>query len=138
MAYRSAGTPRGDNRARQLGLVAEGFSVPRERGLTRILQPPSRFQRVAYQAGHQPAERHMLLARFFAKLLQKIGRQRHHHLRSRVHDQSPLAIYVTDLPAVPWTSQFTCQAPDLQSLSIQERRFQVAALIQCYTLPIET
>ena len=89
MAYRSADTPRGDNRARQLGLVAEGFSVPRERGLTRILRPPSRFQRVAYQAGHQPAERHMLLARFFPKLLQKIGGQRNHHLRSRVHISPP-------------------------------------------------
>src|SRR5271157_764360 len=102
MAYRSAGTPRGDNRARQLGLVAEGFSVPRERGLTRILRPPSRFQRVAYQAGHQPAERHMLLARFFPKLLQKIGGQRNHHLRSRVHDQSPLAINVTGLLRISW------------------------------------
>jgi hypothetical protein len=52
----------------------------------------------------------MLLAGFFPELLQEIGRQRNHHLRSRIHDQSPLAVNVTNLWTITWAVQFACQA----------------------------
>src|SRR5208283_4173479 len=116
----------------------EGSSVPRERGLPRILQPLPRFQRIADQAGHQPAERHMLLACFFSKLLQKIGGQGNHHLSSRVHDQSPLAINLTNLLTGSWTLQSACQALGSTKPIEPERTFCVGALIQCDTLSIET